>query len=77
MHLCELLAQCSGSPSIHIRFGRLVYAPQDEDHLYLVMEYLPGGDVMVSVWLCLCFTLFHNWLAAMCTIKLAMLSEYC
>jgi hypothetical protein len=22
--------------------------PQDEEFLYLVMEYLPGGDVMVS-----------------------------
>ena len=22
---------------------------QDDDHLYLVMEYLAGGDVMVSV----------------------------
>lgn len=23
--------------------------PQDDDHLYLAMEYLPGGDVMVSL----------------------------
>ena len=24
---------------------------QDEEFLYLVMEYLPGGDVMVTPWL--------------------------
>lgn len=27
---------------------KLYYSFQDEEYLYLVMEYLPGGDVMVS-----------------------------
>jgi serine/threonine kinase 38 len=27
---------------------KLYYSFQDEEFLYLVMEYLPGGDVMVS-----------------------------
>jgi serine/threonine kinase 38 len=26
---------------------KLYYSFQDEAHLYLLMEYLPGGDVMV------------------------------
>jgi serine/threonine protein kinase len=28
---------------------KLFYSFQDEEFLYLVMEYLPGGDVMVCV----------------------------
>lgn len=26
---------------------KLYYSFQDDDYLYLIMEYLPGGDVMV------------------------------
>lgn len=33
----------SGRPNHH----SLLPPPQDEEFLYLVMEYLPGGDVMV------------------------------
>ena len=34
----ELLGQCI-LQHLHV---------QDDDYLYLIMEYLPGGDVMVS-----------------------------
>jgi serine/threonine kinase 38 len=36
------LASCSGLPFV----VRLYYSFQDDKHLYLAMEYLPGGDLM-------------------------------
>jgi hypothetical protein len=50
VHSTPLHAACPVSPKAAERRlkPRALYWPQDEEFLYLVMEYLPGGDMMVS-----------------------------
>lgn len=57
MQLCAVVtrhpAACRLTPSVFLTckaagLQHTVLKLQDEQWLYLVMEYLPGGDVMVS-----------------------------
>jgi serine/threonine protein kinase len=42
----SLAAPNTSSPSVHSWIVRLHYAFQDIDHLYLVLEYMGGGDLL-------------------------------
>lgn len=60
---------------------KLYYSFQDDDSLYLIMEYLPGGDVMVRclwnviyVWFCCMPAIDHKPVVCMCIFPRACLA---
>lgn len=64
---------------------KLYYSFQDDDSLYLIMEYLPGGDVMVRclwnviyVWFVVCLLLTINLSSACASFLVpALPAVYC
>jgi len=54
-----LLRLLQPDPLLLVPVLLLLLLSQDEDFLYLVMEYLPGGDVMVS-WQHHQYNCWHN-----------------